>query len=117
LEKTIDLKHSIGYIKMILLDDYKHNLFRWVPLELNFGIPLFNRKLNAEICEKIERIDLFSAKNLEEYSKQSRRLALRFLDFISQCRGEPLEDLEVGKTPLPNKVLIFCQKTTKSKKQ
>jgi hypothetical protein len=115
LEKVIDLKLCIGYIKMILLDDYKRNLYKWVPLELNFGIPLFNRKLNAEICERVEKISLFSTKNLEQYSKQSRQLVLKFLDFIGRCQGEPFPEFEVGKIPLPNKVLIFSRQETKIK--
>jgi hypothetical protein len=98
---------------MILLDDYKRNLYRWVPFELNFGIPLFNRKLNAEICERIEKFNLFSTKNLEEYSKESRQLVLKFLDFISECQGEDVQEFEVGKVQLPNKVLTFSQNTTK----
>lgn len=78
---------------------------KWVPYELNFGIPLFSIPLNAAVCELIEKCQLFSEKNLAVYSKQSRQLALRVLDFIAQCNGEPSVDLELGVIPFPRKIV------------
>lgn len=55
----------------------------WVPLELCFGIPLFNSELNKSVCERVASHSLFRKESLEELLHFSRKLSLQLLDFIS----------------------------------
>lgn len=106
LTERINLKNSCGFVKMMLIENPKAGIIRWVPFDLHFGIPLFSGPLNENICMKIEEQQLFSEENLTEYSKSSRELSLRLLDFISECNGSPPE-LELGVLCLPSKQISF----------
>lgn len=104
LSRVVPLESSFGFIRMKLIDNPRSNVVKWVPLELHFGIPLFSIPLNRAVCEGIEKFRLFSDKNLSNYNKRSRMLALRVLDFISECNGETV-DLELGVIPYPSKIV------------
>jgi len=84
LSKCMNLRYSCGFVRMILIEDPSSNLYRWVPLDVFFGIPLFNETTNRQVCEKIEQFNLFSEHNLGIHSKKSRELALKLLDFIAE---------------------------------
>jgi len=98
---------------MILLDDPSQNIFKWVPRDIYFGIPLFDSSINREVCEKIEQFHLFSEQNLAKYSKKCRELSLSFLDFIvknggtvdSANLGKPTQ--VVGHIPLPTRMVSW----------
>lgn len=47
-------------------------------------MPIFSPKLNQQILDKIEKRQLFSEENLRKQSKNSRKLAIRLLDFIAK---------------------------------
>ena len=94
---------------MMLIENPRANIYKWVPFELHFGIPLFSVQLNRLVCERIEQYRLFSEKNLVSYSKSSRNLSLRLLDFIAQCTGRPL-NIELGITPHPTRIVKFSDK-------
>ena len=106
LMERINLQNSCGFVKMMLVDNPKEGILRWVPFELHFGIPLFSGSLNERICMKIESQQLFSEENLTGYSKSSRELSLRLLDFIADSNGAPPE-LELGVLCLPAKKVAF----------
>jgi hypothetical protein len=108
LMERINLKNSCGFIKMMLIENPKAGFIRWVPFELHFGIPLFSGPLNERICMKIEDQQLFSEEHLIEYSKSSRELSLRLLDFISESNGTPPE-LELGVLCLPSRQVSFTK--------
>jgi hypothetical protein len=109
LDKALNLSKSIGFIKMILIDDPSAGILKWVPFEIQYGMPLFEKKLNREICNKIEKFGLFEENNLREYSKSCRDLSLRLLDFIGQQKEEELDekDLEADIVPLPNQIVSY----------
>eukprot|EP01113_Clastostelium_recurvatum_P032633 TRINITY_DN4219_c0_g1_i6.p1 TRINITY_DN4219_c0_g1~~TRINITY_DN4219_c0_g1_i6.p1 ORF type:complete len:867 (+),score=237.19 TRINITY_DN4219_c0_g1_i6:26-2626(+) len=73
----------------------------WVPLEVHFGLPIFNTKLNRQVMDKIRDRQLFGEEALRHHSKQSRVLALRLLDFIAtyQTASGPVPH---PATPLPS---------------
>uniref|UniRef100_A0A8C9WL64 Family with sequence similarity 91 member A1 n=1 Tax=Scleropages formosus TaxID=113540 RepID=A0A8C9WL64_SCLFO len=65
----------------------------WVPLELCFGMPLFNSDLNRKVCQKIISHRLCGKDSLQELLHSSRKLALRVLSFVQsfQERGQPID--------------------------
>ncbi len=111
LDKAMNLSKSIGFIKMILIDDPTSGILKWVPFDIQYGMPLFDKKLNREVCNKIEKFGLFEENNLREYSKSCRDLSLRLLDYIGQMKQEELDekDLEADIVPLPNQIVSFYQ--------
>ncbi|XP_028399499.1 protein FAM91A1-like [Dendronephthya gigantea] len=63
--------------------DRVKNFEDWCLLDMHFGLPLFDAKLNQEISLKISKEKLFHKDNLQKLVNSSRRLSLRLLDFIS----------------------------------
>ena len=58
----------------------------WILLDCHFGIPLFDSKLNGDICERVISEKLFYKSNLEKMNDCSRRLTLRLMQFISSVQ-------------------------------
>ena len=134
IQKVLDLSYSCGIIRMQKVEGKKKSIAaEWVPCDLYppryknqasfcslnsnrfFGVPIFNRKLNQQILDKIEKRQLFSEENMKKHSKSSRFLSLRLLDFIAQFRP-PADvqitphniDLPYDNVCLPCKRVTFC---------
>jgi len=110
LAKELDLYNCCGYIHMHLIDNPYTNVYMWVPFEVVYGVPLFDISINTETCNKIEKYSLFSNDNLTDFSKTSRMLAVKLLDFISNSNeGEyPIENVEGIQHP--RNTIIFTSK-------
>lgn len=102
ISNELSLDSSIGYIRFAKYDkdggDEKQE--RWVPLELRFGLPLFDLDLNRQVCHRIEQENMFSAECLRKHSLNSRKLCLRLYDFISDLTGSPTEVVKSIQTSL-----------------
>ncbi|EDV23394.1 uncharacterized protein TRIADDRAFT_57976 [Trichoplax adhaerens] len=121
LEKHLELRYTCGYLTMLCLDskdnkrtskdfqihaakeginEASENLpddsLTWLPLELVFGLPLFDAELNLKICHKIISFNLCDEENLRQSLNASRKLSLNILKFISTY-----QDLPVGVEPSP----------------
>jgi len=84
IQKVLELEYSCGFIRMQMVEGKKNLASEWVPIDIYFGIPIFNSKLNKIILERIERRQLFTEENLKKQSKSSKKLALKLLNFIAQ---------------------------------
>eukprot|EP00026_Physarum_polycephalum_P003298 Phypoly_transcript_03308.p1 GENE.Phypoly_transcript_03308~~Phypoly_transcript_03308.p1 ORF type:complete len:479 (+),score=65.73 Phypoly_transcript_03308:1029-2465(+) len=84
IEKMLGLQYTCGFIRMQKIEGRKNCKAEWVPIDVYFGIPIFNPKLNQQVLDRIEKHQLFSEESLKKQSKNSRKLALRLLDFISK---------------------------------
>ncbi|KAK8485968.1 hypothetical protein V6N11_009081 [Hibiscus sabdariffa] len=97
-----DLAHmmelwTVGYIRVLrLFKERELNCFgpdeekyKWVPLSVEFGMPLFNPKLSNRICERIVSSELLQADLLSEHhdSMQSIRKMLRDICAEYQATG------------------------------
>ncbi|XP_039012827.1 protein FAM91A1-like isoform X2 [Hibiscus syriacus] len=97
-----DLAHkmellTVGYIsvqKLFKERDMDHfgpdeEKYEWVPLSVEFGMPLFNPKLSNRICERIVSSELLQANLLSEHhdSMQSIRKMLRDICAEYQATG------------------------------
>ncbi|XP_032220338.2 protein FAM91A1 [Nematostella vectensis] len=56
----------------------------WLPLDLCFGVPLFDGDLSEEVCNKISSKGLCMEESVKSLVKSSRLLSLTVLDFIAQ---------------------------------
>lgn len=106
LNDSFQLDYSVGFIKLMKLEDQSSG-FTWVPLELKFGIPLFDLELNDYIRANIESRSLFSEENLKIHSFNSRMLSMKLLNFISKYTIDLESELHPSKLPFPAKQVFF----------
>ena len=59
-------------------------------LDVNFGIPLFDSKLNKDICDRIVSHGLWNSDSLKLLGQSSRNLCLRLLEFIADYQDLPI---------------------------
>jgi hypothetical protein len=85
----------------------------WTPIEVTFGMPLFDPQLNRAVCERIESFQLFSEDNLAQYTKHSQFLSNALLDFIEAHQAPHYKyEVEPGQVPPPTKTLTFAGNST-----
>ena len=70
------------FILLIYIFIYLYTISLTIPIY--FGIPIFNPKLNQQVLDRIGKHQLFCEDNLKKQSKNSRKLALRLLEFIAR---------------------------------
>ncbi|XP_042448342.1 protein FAM91A1-like isoform X1 [Zingiber officinale] len=86
---------TVGYIRLLRLrkviqsemfssDDEK---YEWVPLSLEFGIPLFNPKLCGRICERIFSSHLLQTDWLSEHHDAMQSLRKRLRELCSEYQA------------------------------
>ncbi|GAB1599980.1 protein FAM91A1-like [Argonauta hians] len=71
----------------------------WLLLDCFFGIPLFESKLNEEVCQRVASGKLCTNESLEKLLHSSRKLSLRLLTFISHFQGKNGNQELNGATP------------------
>ncbi|CAG0921790.1 unnamed protein product [Notodromas monacha] len=87
----------------------------WDLIDCTFGVPLFNAKLNREICERISLYEAGKSESLRFLERSSRKLALKFLNFINnhvdrigpRSLTETSERSRLKEIPVPNQNLLF----------
>lgn len=84
----------------------------WVPLSVNLGVPLFDPRLNAEVCARIEKHKLFFEENIQNNTKFSGRMCNGLLDFIELHQAPDYRfEVEPGIIPYPTKIIEFNGRT------
>ncbi|KAG6473854.1 hypothetical protein ZIOFF_067772 [Zingiber officinale] len=86
---------TVGYIRLLRLRKAIHsnmfssddNKYEWVPLSLEFGIPLFNPKLCGRICERIVSSHLLQTDWLSEHHDAMQDLRKRLYDLCSEYQA------------------------------
>eukprot|EP00794_Sanderia_malayensis_P004770 gene4770-5397_t len=86
----------------------------WVPLQLSYGIPLFDTVLNKEVCTKLVSKRLCKQQSLDQMLSSGRKLCVELLDFISGFQDIPaIQEVSADPylleklIPHPNCSLIF----------
>ncbi|XP_070555976.1 protein FAM91A1-like isoform X1 [Ptychodera flava] len=74
---TLDVEGSAASAVMETEED-------WVPLDLFFGIPLFDDYANKAVCHRIAKHKLCSRESLAKLLHSSRKLSLQVLGFIDR---------------------------------
>jgi hypothetical protein len=94
----------------------------WVPLELYFGIPLFNMDVNKQVSEKIAHSKLFTKDSLDQLLHSNRKLTLQLMSFIEKLKGypmniehpsEPSDHRPLSVIPQPTQHIAFLGKEVK----
>jgi hypothetical protein len=100
LHEKLRLQYFCGYIT--LLNPYLNNddaaagvdvdtVFKnWYILDVRFGVPLFDNKLNLDVLTIIKDNNLFSKINLDLMLSASRQSVLDFLQFIQNYQLVPI---------------------------
>ncbi|XP_078360710.1 protein FAM91A1-like [Oculina patagonica] len=65
-------------------NEEKRNADKWLPLDLCYGLPLFDGDLCKQVYQKISSKGLCHDDSLTSLVHSSRKLTLRLLDFISK---------------------------------
>ena len=78
VHRALACPHSCGYMRLLRLGE------RWAPLDVRFGVPLFDAALNEAVCRHARRAGIFaSPAALREHVREQRLLALRLQAFIA----------------------------------
>eukprot|EP00731_Ephydatia_muelleri_P031554 Em0023g61a len=98
----------------------------WVPLEMSFGIPLFNEAANNSVCNKILECGLLDTESLKKQKLSNRLLVMDVLQFIGAHQdttsnsddidNSPFFDssaLAFQPVPMPTRNLMFLDGTLK----
>ena len=97
--RQLDLQHNVGYLTLVRpctssaatlapsadnggVDDAA-KAKEWVVFNVSFGIPLFDARVNARVCEQIQAQKLFQADSLQRLIQSQRREALELMSFIA----------------------------------
>ncbi|XP_038057163.1 protein FAM91A1-like isoform X1 [Patiria miniata] len=62
----------------------------WSLLDVCFGIPLFEDKINRTVCAKVSEFGLCQRESLSQLLHSSRKLSLRLLNFIAEQQDMPV---------------------------
>jgi len=120
LQEILGLESTCGYIRLIRSGLVMPGLEKetWVPLDVHFGIPLFDQGLNKIICDRILSLNLFDSVHLRKHSRKTRELVLRLFHFIASHQDRHLDvDADGGmltKIALPTHNISFDGKTLSS---
>lgn len=91
-----------------LLDKWKES--DWTVLNVDFGVPLFDSSLNAEVCQMITVRQLWQRETLDSLACVQKSLSSRLLDFISHhvdASAEGKANSHDTLVALPTKNLLF----------
>ncbi|XP_020168519.1 uncharacterized protein [Aegilops tauschii subsp. strangulata] len=95
LSSKVELS-TVGYLRLVRLhrvsessEPPEKESYEWIPLNLEFGIPLFNPKLCERICERVVNSNMLQKDDLTEHyeSMQTVRKRLRELCTEYQATG------------------------------
>ena len=90
-----------------LLDKWKES--DWTVLNVDFGVPLFDSSLNAEVCQMITAHQLWQRETLDSLACVQKSLSSRLLEFISHHVDASVEGKANSQdvVALPTRSLLF----------
>ncbi|KAL5704105.1 hypothetical protein ACHQM5_022578 [Ranunculus cassubicifolius] len=96
LSYKVDL-WTVGYIRLLKLyneresdDQFAHkdeDNYEWVPLSVDFGIPLFSPKLCNAICKRIVSSELLQSESLHEHHEAMQVIRTRLLEVCTEYQA------------------------------
>lgn len=86
---------TLGYLRLLRLhrlvesDKFcpENGSYQWVPLSLEFGIPLFNPKLCERICEKVVASHILQKDDLTEHYNVMQNVRWRLRELCSEYQA------------------------------
>eukprot|EP00741_Cyanophora_paradoxa_P022376 tig00021462_g21602.t1 len=136
LQEVLRLEDSIGFIRMTRLPvpprPHDHDaaapheggsagedVAKWVPLELHFGVPLFDGAMTRTLLQTVRRRRLFDGPSVQRHKESSASLVNALRAFIAEhCGGGGAAGAAFGAAgdlaqslappvPLPTRSLLF----------
>ncbi|XAR48537.1 hypothetical protein NMG60_11031388 [Bertholletia excelsa] len=91
LANKIELR-TIGYIRLLKLYKGKEldqlsphdQNYEWVPLSMNYGIPLFNPKLCGDICKRVVASQILQTNLLPDHQEAMQFMRTRLRDICNE---------------------------------
>lgn len=94
LTNKLHLQSSFGCVKMLRSkhhnDPTKSIIY---PMDIHFGIPLSNSRINSQVCDIIVKQDMLSAQKIHEHSANMQTMCSEFLQFIAENVEVSVEQL------------------------
>lgn len=86
---------TVGYIRLLRLCKERENhhsashdeKYEWVPLSIEFGIPLFSPQLCRRICERVVSSRLLHTESITEHHDSMQRLRRRLSDICLEYQA------------------------------
>ncbi|XP_028800326.1 protein FAM91A1 isoform X2 [Neltuma alba] len=85
---------TVGYIRLLKLFNGKETdhlppkeKYEWVPLSVEFGIPLFSPKLCDKICKKVVSSDFLQTGSFSEYHDAMQSLRKKLRDICAEYQA------------------------------
>merc|ERR1719427_1056986 len=84
----------------------------WIPLDMCFGVPLFDDHLNEDITRKLVKHGLCNPENLSHMTTSAQLLSLEVLHFISEWQENivvPSDEMGAAENiiPHPSRSILF----------
>ncbi|KAF2071177.1 hypothetical protein CYY_007512 [Polysphondylium violaceum] len=108
IQDCLKLNHSFGYISLLKIElpstsgnnsssggSTSKPVIKWLPLNVYYGIPIFDSDLNQSVCDNIDKFGLLTEDNIKQQSFNSRSLSLDLFNFISSTCPPIHPDLDV----------------------
>jgi len=109
LSSKLHLSSSFGCVKMLRSkphDDPTKTII--YPMDIHFGIPLSNSRINDQVCNIIVKNDMLSATRIHEHSDNMQTMCSEFLEFIAQQLGSEVSGVEqMSHAIYPNQNVYF----------
>ena len=97
--EKLNLLNSVGFVRLVRAPTAA-GATAWVPLDVCFGLPLFDSELNADVCASV----LFTADNIERHAENSAQLCKALDKFVLDSGGV----LGSATLPMPTRQLRFA---------
>jgi hypothetical protein len=131
LHEKLSLQHYSGYISLIkqsstqVKEEEKEGeneaesgvqvcFNEWIVADLRFGIPLFDKQLNAKILNLFQANKLGCLSNLKRMLESNRKLTLRFIHFVQKYQNVSIMDDGSSSLANSDKKVTNKNKTTVS---
>ncbi|GAB4844994.1 hypothetical protein Ancab_038387 [Ancistrocladus abbreviatus] len=100
---------TIGYIRLLKVfierdSDYfspDENKYEWVPLSVDFGVPLFSPKLCNRICERVTSSQLLQTESFTQHHEAMQGLRKRLRDICAMYNATGPTAKLLYQTPKP----------------
>ncbi|GAB5366297.1 hypothetical protein AAMO2058_001131700 [Amorphochlora amoebiformis] len=92
---------AVGYVRTLTEINPKTKEIKWIPLELEFGVVMFQHNSNTTQCKLLETDELLSEEALKSHANDMTAFAKRLDKFVSKYSSGP------GKGWLPRHSLLF----------
>ena len=110
-------KRFYYYRSIDLSKPFEVDFNEWQFFDLRFGIPLFNRELNASILNIFMEKKLGSHENLIRMQQANRKLTLNVIEFIQSNQQVTIYDKEFFEnTNQKDELYLITNLTNKNKK-